>query len=114
MAEAPFTYSINALTDASGNAVAELGPESAREVWHDITVSVKTTQTTVTNEAQCLIYSGDVNTMRFRDGCVDGSTGDSSDRVTGSIKVGEVVRAVWSGADPGVYAVLTVDGVKTI
>lgn len=116
MPTVPFTQTATVKLDGSGGGTAKLGPLSAREVWHDLTVSVSTNQlvTAIVKEAQCLIYAGDFYTKQFRDGCVDGSSGDSTTNVTDTIKVGSYVWATWVGGDPNVYASLTVTGMKDI
>lgn len=101
--------------NGAGAGTAKVGPLSAREVWHPETASVSANQNP-TNEAQCLVYVGlSATQSNFRDGCIDGSTGDSTDRVAGKdVKVGEFIWAVWTGGDAGVQAVLTVTGTKDV
>ncbi len=99
----------------NGAGTARVGPLSAREVWNPASASVKTSQTPV-NEAQCAIYVGLSATQEnFRDQTFTGSSGDSSDRVSGSpVKKGNYIWAVWTGGDPGVQATLVVTGTKDV
>ena len=96
--------------NGSGVASAKIGPTSAREVWYPDTVSVIDASGGVVNEASCVISTGDANTKRFRDSCVDGSTGDSTGKAQGAVKVGEFVWADWAGGDAGHSFKLTVIG----
>jgi hypothetical protein len=103
--------------DGSGNGVVQLSPDGSQEHWFPTIVSVKVSQP-VTNEAQCKIYVGPSATdLSFVDGTLSGSTGDSTDRVTGQ----EIARtrmpyifAMWTGGDPGHIATVTVTGEKAI
>jgi hypothetical protein len=101
--------------NGSGNGTVKLGPISAREVWSPSSASVKTNQTTVTNEAVCNLYVGLSATQEnFRDGTFSGSSGDSSDLVAGQLKIGNFVWAVWTGGDAGAQATLVVTGTKEV
>jgi len=101
--------------NGSGAGTARLGPLTAREVWYPDNASVKTNQTTITNEAQCQIYVGnDTSQQYFRDNTFSGSSGDASGKVSGKLPKGQYVTAVWSGGDANVQAVLTVTGTKEI
>jgi hypothetical protein len=119
MASVPLRESITIRLNASGAGTAKVGPLSAREVWHPDNVAVHTNQasTAIVNESQCNVYVGsDTNTPNnFRDGCVDGSSGDATDKCNGdTLKCGDYVWAVWSGGDANVYATLTVTGTKDV
>lgn len=99
--------------DGSGNGTAKVGPLSAREIHYPQVASVSVSDTT--NEATCSVYAGGINYRQFIDGCIDGSSGDSTDHISGStIHIGEYVWAVWSGGTPGARATLTVTGEKEI
>jgi hypothetical protein len=109
----PLNESVPIVLDGSGNGTARLGPASHGEAWHPDTTSVKASSNT--NEAQCRIYAGDSPTDRnFIDGTLSGSTGDSTDRVNGPIRMPNAVFAVWSGGDPTATATLRVQGTKDI
>lgn len=101
--------------NGSGNGTARVGPLSAREVWHPSNVSISANANAV-KESQCSVYVGNaVAQSNFRDGCVNGSAGDSTDKVNAdTIKMGKFVWAVWTGGDAGVQAVLTVTGTKDV
>ena len=100
--------------DGSGNGTTRLGPVGPREVWTAAAASVSVA--TNAAEAQCRIYAGPAATPSyFVDGTLSGSTGDSTDRVSGrAIPLGEFVWAVWTGGDPGAVATLNVIGTRTI
>lgn len=97
----------------TGAGTAKLGPQSAREVWYPSVASVSV----VTNvlEATCNVSVGDANTRTFCDGCVDGSSGDSTGNVSGkTIKVSQFVWAEWTGGDANAQARLTVTGEREV
>lgn len=101
--------------DGSGNGTVRLGPLTAREVWNPVTASVKTIQTTITNEAQCNIFVGNTaTTENFRDNTFSGSSGDASSKISGRLSKGQFVYAVWTGGDAGAQARLVVSGTKDI
>jgi hypothetical protein len=114
----PLNQSAVVTLSALGAGTAQLGPTSARETWHPAIVSVKTNQapTAIVNEAQCKIYVGpDATDPSFVDGTLSGSTGDSSENVSGQeVDCGEYVFAVWSGGDSGAQGRLNVQGTKVI
>jgi hypothetical protein len=101
--------------DASGNGTAKVGPISAREVWHPSNVAVSA-NAGATLEAQCNIHVGlSATPSTYRDGTVNGSAGDSTDKVNAdTVRCGEYVWAVWSGGNVGSRAVLTVTGTKDV
>jgi len=114
VANVDFRESTTITLDGTGAGTAKVGPLSAREIWRPVNVSVSA-NANPTNDAQCSIYVGDANTRNFRDGCIDGSTGDSTDKCNADkIKCGQYVWAVWSGGDAGVRATLTVTGTKDL
>lgn len=102
--------------DSSGNGTAQVGPQSAREIWHPENVHVSANTGSVTNEAQCIVYAGQtVEPNNFRDGTLSGSSGDTTDAVNADeIKIGEHIFAVWKNGDAGVQATMIVTGEKDI
>ncbi|MEU9022349.1 hypothetical protein [Actinomadura sp. NPDC048394] len=114
MTSVPLNETVPVVLNGAGGGTAKVGPLTAREVWHPSNASVKVS--TITNEAQCLIYVGDSPTQaNFMDGTYSGSSGDSSDRVGATtVRVGWYVWAVWTGGDPGATATLTVTGTKDV
>lgn len=103
--------------NGSGAGTVKLGPISAREVWNPTSASVKTNQAVgaVVNEASCKLYVGlSATDENFRDGTFSGSSGDSSDLVSGRLTVGNYVWATWTGGDAGAIATLVVSGSKDI
>lgn len=102
--------------NASGNGIAQVGPQSAREIWHPANAHVSANIGQVTNEAQCIVYVGaTVGPNNFRDGTLSGSSGDVTDAINNDeITNGNYVFAVWTGGDPGVQATLNVTGEKDI
>ena len=112
---AALNQTVSVVLNGSGAGTASIGPLSAREVWYPKNVSVNTVQTSITNESQCAIQVGDVNTRRQRDATQSGSTGDATDKVNAdTVRCGEKVWAVWTGGDAGVTAVMTVTGEKDV
>lgn len=98
--------------DGSGNGTASVGPLSARETWHPDNCHVNAmTGVPVVNEASCQMFVGDDASQRnFRDITYSGSSGDASDKVSGTVKCPHRIFAVWSGGDPGAYATMSVTG----
>lgn len=111
--QVPLNTSIPVKLDGTGAGTAKIGPIGARESWTPETVSVSASSTT--NEALCKIYIGDDTSQRnFVDGTFSGSSGDSTQNVTGPIRLGQYVFALWTGGDAGAIATLTVIGTKDI
>jgi hypothetical protein len=107
--------SVNSLPfDANGNGMAQLGPLTAREVWHPDNVHINAS--TNVADALCSIYVGfGIYQQNFRDATFTGSTGDSSDRVNADvIKKGSFIYAVWTGGDVGAVGTMSVTGTKDV
>lgn len=105
--------------DGFGNGIVSVGPQSAREEWivdkASVRVSFPGVQTQPTNEATCSIYVGtDTSQTNFRDATFTGSSGDSTDAVSGRVKVGSYVWAVWTGGDAGQQATLSLSGTRIV
>lgn len=114
MTTVPLSQSVTIRLDGSGGGTAKVGPLSAREVWHPQNAAVSANSSPIV-EAQCQIFVGDSNTKRFRDSTVNGSTGDSTGKISSdTVRCGEYVWAVWSGGDALQYATLTVTGSKDV
>lgn len=101
--------------DGSGNGTARLTPDGPNEHWHPTIVSVKVSTNTL--EAQCRIYSGPAPTDSWIvEGTLSGSTGDSTDHITGHeisrTRGDPAIWAVWTGGDPGGTATVRVIGTK--
>ena len=103
-----------AVLDGTGAGTVKLGPVGPLEVWWPSVASVSVS--TNVKEAQCRIYIGDSAVpANFIDGTLSGSTGDSTDRVSGAqVRRGWFVWAVWSGGDAGAVATLNITGTKTV
>jgi hypothetical protein len=100
--------------NGSGNGTARVGPIGAREVWSPLNASVRTNESTITNEAQCAIYVGpDASQPNFKGLTFTGSSGDATD-LSGTVKIGNFIWAVWTGGDPGAVATLSVTGTKEV
>lgn len=110
---ATLNESVSIFLDGSGNGLASIGPLSAREVWHPDTVHVSANQG-ATNEATCTITEGDFNNRRFIDATNSGSFGDSTGKMSKTIRMGTKIWAQWSGGDAGKQATLTVTGTKDV
>lgn len=105
---------VNVVLNSSGNGTAMVGPTFPGEIWYPTVVSVSAS--TNVAEAACKIYAGtSVQAFFFVDGTLSGSTGDSSDRITGqTLYPGHDVIAAWSGGDVGATATMNVTGTRTV
>lgn len=109
----PFSLSAEVVLDSAGSGTASLGPSGSGETWTVTSVGVHC-ETSV-NEATARVYAGSGASPRyFVDATTWGSTGDSTDSVTGTLSVGMSVFAAWSGGDAGTTAYLTVTGTRTV
>lgn len=101
----------NVTLDSNGNGTLKIVPWSGGISWKPSSVSVKCSTNVL--EAICKIYLGPTPTDQyFVDGTLSGSTGDSTDRVSGYVvdTHGNSLWAVWSGGDPGATATMSVNG----
>lgn len=116
MATLPLNVSGEVTLDSAGDGTVRLSPDGPSEHWFPSLASVKVA--TATAEAQCRIYAGPkVADEYFIDGTLSGSTGDSTDRVSGY----EIARtrtpylwAKWTGGDAGAQATLVVNGTREV
>jgi hypothetical protein len=101
------------ILDASGNGMAQLGPQLPGTSWQVATVAVSVA--TNVNEAQCYLYAGISATAGQLIGATStGSTGDSDDLAGQGIWPGQSLIAVWAGGDPGAEATLSVFGTQNV
>ena len=112
----PLNESASVKLDGSGNGTVKISPSSAKLHWFPTVASVKVS--TNVAEAQCRIYVGPSATdPNFVDGTLNGSTGDSTDRVSGyevNATRDPAIWAVWTGGDPGAQATMNLSGTATI
>lgn len=114
MARVKISQSLSAIVLPNGTAVVKMGPLSARETWYPSNVHVSVTTHVV--ESTCIVYAGDSPTQsNFRDDSVTASSGDSTGACNADVlKAGQYIWAVWSGADVGAQATLTVTGMRDV
>ena len=113
MTAVPLSETASVTLGSSGGGTVKLGPKGRAVTWEPATASVVCSSATA--EATCRLYVGSDTTARnFRDGTFTGSSGDSSDRVAGTIYQNSYVWAVWTGGDPGAQATLTLAGTASI
>lgn len=102
--------------DGNGNGTVRIRPDGSRERWLPTVASVSVD--TNVAEADCSVYAGPAATQQwFIEGTHSGSTGDSTDRISGKVISRTqlpYVFAVWTGGDPGSTGTLTVTGTKEI
>ena len=94
-----------ATTDDTGTATITLGPVPDNERWqltHCVAGCLSTAIPTLRH------YLDDVSDTNLRDGTDDGRFGVSEWPMGLWIPPGRALLSVWTGADPGVKAVLTV------
>jgi hypothetical protein len=112
--QSPLNESASVVLDASGNGTLRMVPYSGSLTWLPSVVSVKASSAAA--EAQCRNYIGaDTSDQWFVDGTLSGSSGDSTDAVTGRQvdTHGNALWAVWTGGDPGAVATMTVAGTES-
>jgi len=116
MRTVPLNESASVTLDGSGNGTARIGPDEPAARWLPTCASVSVS--TNVNEAKCLIYAGAAAVQQyFVDGTFSGSSGDSTDKVTGKTIARTqlpYIWAVWTGGDPGSQATISVTGDKVI
>lgn len=113
MQQAPLNESASITLDGSGNGTLRMVPYSGSLAWLPSVVSVKASSAAA--EASCRIYIGPAPTDQwFVDGTLSGSSGDSTDAVSGrqADTHGNSLWAVWAGGDPGAAATMTVAGTE--
>lgn len=112
----PLSETGSVTLDGTGKGTVRMRPPSAREHWLPTLASVSVSSSN--NEAQCRIYVGGAAIQAsFVDGTLSGSTGDSTDRVSGydvNASQQPYIFAVWTGGDPGAQATLVLAGTKEI
>lgn len=108
--------SASATVNGAGNAIVRIAIGEPAAIWRPTIASVSCSGTV--SEADCSIFAGPTpSAPYFIEGTHSGSTGDSSDRITGKVISRTqlpYVWAVWTGADPGAQATLTITGTKDI
>lgn len=111
----PMNESASVTLDGSGNGTLKMVPLGGSVTWLPASVSVKASSST--REAACRIYIGPSATDQyFVDGTLSGSTGDSTDRVSGyQVDThGRTLWAVWSGGDAGATGTMQVNGTEQL
>jgi hypothetical protein len=98
--------SADAIADANGKAIARLQPLRANERWHIRRMTIQSDSSTLV--PKCRIYRGAESPSRQVDGSETG-TMDHSDTDL-RLQNGEVLLAVWEGADVGASCLITVEG----
>src|SRR5947199_6227476 len=97
--------SASAAANASGVAVATIGPQSPYESWHITNLAVTSTATTVN------VYRGPIGDIRLSDSTPVGVA--SSDTVY-DLGPGEFLTVQWTGCAPGSVSTVTVMGDRTV
>lgn len=109
----PFTRTVTAVLDGSGNGTASAGPQIANETWAPDSVYIAASGgiPTGANPATCTIF-GPLGNQ------VDATyqvTGAASSMITGQrVHPGQVISAVFANCNPGSTATLTVSGTRTV
>lgn len=113
MRQDPLDENASVMLDGSGNGTLSMKPYSGSLIWLPGVVAVKVS--TSTKEASCKIYIGPSATDQyFVDGTLSGSTGDSTDRVSGKQvdTHGNTLWAVWAGGDANATATMRITGTE--
>lgn len=112
--QAALQRTLEVTLDGSGNGTVQFRPQG--ETWYPALISVKVATNTL--EAQCRIYCGPTATdANYVDGTLSGSTGDSTDRVSGYVisnRQTPYIFAVWTGGDAGAIATASITGAKDL
>lgn len=93
---------------ASNTGTIRFGPYG--EAWNIKRIAVKTT--THVLESTCQIYRGQIGDLYLSDITYTGSTGDTSYTDIDLVD-GENMYAVWTGADNGATATITITGTRS-
>lgn len=115
MRTVPLNESASCVFSGAGSGRLKMVPHGGGETWLPTVVSVKASSNI--SEANCRIYIGSLPTdNNFIDATLSGSTGDSTDRVSGySVDThGNSLWALWFGGDPGATGTMVVNGTETI
>ena len=111
MRSGPMDENASVQLDGSGNGTLAMRPYSANLIWMPDVVSVKVS--TNNSEASCKVYIGPSATDQyFVDATITGSTGDSTDRISGKQvdTHGNTLWAVWAGGDANATATMRITG----
>ena len=100
------SQSARATADASGKAVARLGPDRAFETWQIRTVTVQSTSSTLVPQAR--VYRNHEAVSALLGGSHTGTL-DTAQTDT-ELRSGESLVVVWTGADAGAECTVTVEG----
>lgn len=93
---------------AAGTGIIRFGPYG--ESWHVERIAVKCS--THVLESTCTIYRGQIGDLYIADITYTGSLGDTS-YTNIDLVDGENMYAVWTGADNGATATLTISGTRS-
>jgi len=110
MRKVPLQASNSAIFDASGKAVARLGPQRYGERWLITYTSITTNSVSTTGMSCFRNFEGDTN---FQEASVFNGNKDSSDTVF-DLATGEVLIFVWTGGTPGRIGTVSVRGEITV
>jgi hypothetical protein len=105
----PLSESASGITDANGECRVSLGPLRSFEVWNVISTTVANTGTALVPTAK--LYRGGEAPSRLIDGTYTGTL-DTTDTAY-SLRSGEKVVAVFTGASVGTQCTVTVEGTAT-
>ncbi|GIH29370.1 hypothetical protein Aph01nite_76800 [Acrocarpospora phusangensis] len=100
--------SAQAIVDGSGTAIVRMAPQG--EDWEVTRLSVKVS--TRVNEAEANYYLTTICDDNRQEGTYSGSSGDTSDTKM-FLNDGDPLFVVWTGADVGAIATVTLRGTKT-
>lgn len=106
----PLSKMATATANAAGVAVAQVGPDRYGDEWAVGTVMVQnTTPQTSANSPQCILEAAGIP----QGGTYTGAQ-DSTDLGGTRLRQGQLVKATWTGCNPGSVSTLSVYGSRTI
>lgn len=105
----PIYESATAQADASGTAIARLGPQRAFEKWQVSSISVQATSNI--NQSTAKVYRGARANSRLVNGTYSGNF-DTDPDANILLQSGEYLVIVWEAADVGSICTVTIQGTR--
>jgi hypothetical protein len=109
MKKFPVFTSASVVCDANGAGTVRIGPNTYGHTWEIHLVSI--TNTSVVNQSQFFLYLGAASPSLQIGGSWSGNLDQNSDTIT--LRFGDQLVGVWSGADAGSTSMMLISGTGT-